>query len=1085
MKSVNITTESLRTRWMFALLASLLLSFNTSTADEAVDFNRDIRPILSDKCYSCHGPDAKALQGGLRLDSIESATMVLESGNRAIVPGDSAKSTLIQRVTADDDSVRMPPAENHKELSTHEIELLQKWIEEGAKYQSHWSFSPPHKVTPPEVADPIWNRNPIDRFVFDRLRRSEMSPSREASRETLIRRLSLDLRGIPPTIEEVDFFLNDKSENAYEMLVDRMLESPRYGERMAQVWLDLARYGDTNGYHNDSERPVWLWRDWVIQAYNANMPFDQFSIWQLSGDLMPGASTEQKVASGFNRNCRFNEEGGADPEEFLTAYAADRTITMGRVWLGMTLNCAQCHSHKYDPVSQKEFYQLTAFFNSMEELGAGGESGYHNKVVPPMIYVQTAEIREEVALKQHRLDEIEREIGMLTDEQAYLDPGFDGDPAASVKVSQLAWEKSIVDFKPPAPPQPFAHWDFRKGPEDLVGDLDGELHGDAKITADGLLLDGVQAHFTSPAVGKAFKAKTLEAWVKLDNLGQSGGAVLGVQSLDANPGSIEFDAIVFGEREPARWIAGSDYFERTADLYGPIEKEADKKFVQLVVVYREDGSIQFFRNGLPYGEPYRKGTLHEFAPNEFRFVVGARALPPGSNFMLKGIVQEAKVYDRALADSEISATAGTTVLDVPDDIVNLLKKAIADRTPDENTRVRRHYLRYVNETTRKRLAALEEEGRQLRERLSFLSDEKNYPQQIVSVELPEPKPAYILSRGDFQAPGELVERKTPAFLPTFPDNLPRNRLGFAQWLMQPDQPLVARVQVNRFWQMLFGVGFVRTHGDFGLQGEYPSHPELLDYLAVEFVESGWNTKSLLKLIVMSQTYRQDSNDTRRFAQQDPENRLLWRASRVRLPAEFVRDNALAIAGVLSDKIGGPPSYPYQPSDFYRGKQNGWVWNTSAGSDLYRRGIYTFWRRTTPYPTFVIFDAPDRAECAFERPRTNTPLQALATLNDPQFIEAARLFAERLLTNDSIDKDSRIEFAFRVALSRHPTDREKAIMESFVSEQRAYYKSNRSIARDIAKINGKRMLEDVDPVELAVWTAFANMLLNLDETITRN
>ena len=791
------------------LLVALSGPFAPPSRAGEIDFNRDVRPILADKCYACHGPDAKSLEGKLRIDLRSSATGPAESGAVAIVPGHPEKSALVERIEAADKDEQMPPPKSHKTLAAAEKAVLKRWIAEGAEYKEHWSFVAVPRVAPPGAGE----SNGIDGFVSAALGARQMTPSPEADRATLIRRVSLDLRGLPPTLAEIDAFTNDPGERAYEQMVDRVLASPRFGERMAMTWLDLARYGDTNGYHNDSDRPVWLWRDWVVDAYNRNMPFDQFTLWQLAGDLLPDASVEQKIASGFNRNVRFNEEGGADPAEFLAAYAADRAITMGRVWLGMTLNCAQCHTHKYDPITHREFYQLTAFFNSLEEVGAGDVTGFHNKPVPPVMRVPPPELRAKIAVAQARLGALERplENGAVT--SAIVGPGKDGEPLA------LALQKQEI---------------------------------------------------------------------------------------------------------------------KTA-----------------------------------------------------------------------------------------------------------------------------------------------------REAVTALENEKDVPLQMVSVELPQPKPAFVLMRGDFQTPGEAVPRDVPKFLPPFPAAQPRNRLGLARWLMQADQPLVARVQVNRFWQMLFGEGLVRSMGDFGMQGTFPTHPELLDWLAAQFMDSDWDVKRMLKLIVMSRTYRQASNDTRRYAGRDPQNKLLWRAPRVRLQAESVRDNALAVAGLLSEKRGGPPVFPYQPEKFYKGKNDGWKWKVSSGEDLYRRGLYTFWRRTTPYPSFVIFDAPDRAECTADRPRTNTPLQALVTLNDPQFIEAARVLAQRLLTEAPADTDARIALAYRLALARPPSPREQQVMRDFVAAQLTRYRAEEGYARELIAAGKAPRPDGLDAAEHAAWTVAANVILNLDETITRN
>ncbi len=1112
-------------------LLTLLVVQDTRAAESArspvatpVDFNRDVRPILSDKCYACHGPDARTLRGDLRLDLADRATQPAASGARAIVPGHPEDSELVRRIHSGDPDEQMPPPDAHQQLTDAERGILRQWVLEGAEYQQHWAFLPPARVEPPAIDHASWSRHPIDRFVRAELARAGMEPAPEADRATLIRRLSLDLRGIPPTPDEVDEFLRDTSEGAYERLVDRMLGSPRFGERMATLWLDLARYGDTNGYHADSDRPVWVWRDWVIDAYNRNLPFDQFTTWQLAGDLLPDATEEQRIASGFNRNVRFNEEGGADPAEFLTVYAADRVITLGRVWLGLTLNCAQCHSHKYDPVTQAEFYQLTAFFNSLEEEGAGGETGFHGKPVPPVLRVTPPRVAAKRRTLETQLRSTQRDLDSRLSLFDYREPDA-GEPAkqkqptAAVDASQSAWEASIANFQPPAIPSALAHWDFRVGlrnqrdPRPAITDnstqdasprpdsLDLILQGDARLTSEGLALDGKAAHAISPVSNQPLRAKTFEAWVLLDDrpaeirgdasaapgsgLSQQGGAVLGVQTLEGNPATQKFDAIVFGEREPQRWLAGSDSFHRTEDVGGAAESEADRQFVHVAIRYAEDGLIQIFRQGQPYGRAYRKGDLQEFAAGQWRVMFGARALPPGGNYMLRGTIREARLFDRPLTDEEIAACAGTSSPGVPAPILAAIHTPRAARSGSQQAALRDYYLRHVHAGARQATTEPRQRVAWLAQRLAELPSHDSLPLQMVSVEMPQPRPAYLLVRGDFQARGDQVTRAVPAFLPPFPANQPANRLGLARWLMLDTQPLVARVQVNRFWQMLFGEGIVRTVGDFGLQGDYPSHPELLDWLSRQFVESGWDVKQTLRRILTSQTYRQASDDTRRYAEADPRNERLWRGPRVRLSAELVRDNALSIAGLLSNRIGGPSVFPYQPADFYRGKNNGWQWNTSQGEDLHRRGLYTFWRRTTPYPSFVIFDAPDRAECTFERPRTNTPLQALVTLNDPQFMDAARALAERLLRDPDRSDDERIQQGFRLAVAREPSAQERQLLGRFVAGQKAIYAADETAANALLVGPSGADRDPATRATRAAWVTFANVLLNLDETITRN
>jgi hypothetical protein len=1072
----------------FHLWAGLvLLTAAPAGAAGVVDFNRDVRPVLSDRCYACHGPDATSLKGDLRLDLREQATAPTPSGATAIVPGRPDQSELVRRLDAEDEDERMPPEDSHKSLSGEEKDMLRRWIAEGAVYKDHWSFLPPVSLELPPVDDAAWNVQVIDRMVHAVLSRNGLTPSPEADRATLIRRVSLDMRGLPPSLAEIDAYLGDTGVGAYERMVDAILASPQFGERMAMVWMDLARYGDTNGYHADSDRPVWLWRDWVIDAFNNNMPFDQFTTWQLGGDLFPDATDEQKIASGFNRNARFNEEGGADPDEFLAAYAGDRAVTMGRVWLGLTLNCAQCHTHKYDPISHKEYYQLTAFFNSMEEVGAGGVSGFHGKPVPPVMRAMTRPMKDELGEVTGLAAGVEREMETLlkSADAEYADPRLAGDLAASSADSQAAWEEELAVWQPPAAPVAAAGWDFTQGAAATSGGLGGSLEGGAVTTAEGLVLNGTSAHVLTLPLTADLRAKTLEAWVKLDTLTQRGGAVMTVQTTDPDSSHQVFDAIVFGEREEGRWMAGSDSFLRTEDLGGEPETEAVGTFVHLAIAYDEDGTIRFYRNGQAYGKPVKKPGPVTFKAGAARVVFGARALPPGGNFMLAGVLREARLHERALSEAEIAACANRVPPPAPPAVLAVIATAADRRSAEDKALLRDYYLRHGHAATVAALAAPRQRAADLNARVAFLRNEANHPLQMVSVELPQPKETFVLMRGDFQTPGEKVGRDVPAFLPPFPDDQPRNRLGLARWLMQPDQPLVARVQVNRFWQLLFGEGLVRTMGDFGLQGSFPTHPELLDWLALQFVESKWDVKQTFRLMLTSQTYRQASNDTRRHAATDPQNKWLWRAPRVRLQAETVRDNALSAAGLLSLKMGGPPVFPDQPADFYKGKNNGWQWNVSPGEDRHRRGLYTFWRRTTPYPTFVIFDAPDRAECTFERPRTNTPLQALATLNDPQFVEAARVLAQRLLVAEPADADARLTLAFRLVLARSPEPREREVLQEFLKTQTGVYAASPEAAAALSRAGQASRPDGLDPAVHATWTALANLILNLDETITRN
>jgi hypothetical protein len=794
----------MKAAWYLGPVAGVLMVAASQAAEPpAADYNRQIRPILADNCFACHGSDAKQRKKKLRLDTAEGAYAELDSGaGRAVVSGKPEESELIARVTAEEVSQRMPPAKTGKNLSKQQVELLRRWIAEGGKYAEHWAFVKPQRPELPEVKNKDWVRNPIDRFILARLEAEGMRPSPEADKTTLIRRLTLDLTGLPPTIVEVNAFLTDKSADAYEKLVDRLLDSPHYGERMAVEWLDAARFADTHGYHIDSGRNMSRWRRWVIDAFNDNKRFDQFTIEQLAGDLLPDATLEQKVASGFNRNHMINFEGGAIPEEYHNAYVVDRVNTTSTVWMGLTMGCCQCHDHKFDPMTMRDFYSLYAFFNNVPENGLDGSKGN----AAPVLRMASEE-------QQAKLDEL------------------------AVEVKRLETQK--------------------RGP--LAPDY-------AKEVAEGL-------------------------------------------------------------------------------------KKAKKEYDEL---------------------------------------------------------------------------------------------------------------------------------------------NKSIPDVMVMQEMEKPRETFMLVRGQYDKKGEKVTGDVPKFLPPLPKEGKRDRMALARWLVDPGHPLTARVIVNRYWQMYFGTGIVKTAEDFGTQGEWPTHPELLDYLATEFVASGWDVKKMQRLIVTSATYRQSSRVTPELRETDPENRWLARAPRLRLQAEFIRDQALAVSGLLNCAIGGASVSPYQPPGLWEelaSRLDGANWTAqvykqSHGKDLYKRTMYTFWKRTSPPPTLVSFDAPDREVCTVRRARTNTPLQALILMNDPTYVEASRKLAERVMKEGGKTTAERLTFAFRTVLTRTPSEAELRLLRKMFEEQLGVYQKDNKAAVKLLKVGESPRDEELEVAELAAWTMIASALLNLDETVTR-
>ena len=787
----------------FGFSAPLLAQDVPSKRAKKIDFARDIRPILANHCWSCHGPDEKTREAGLRLDIRESALAKLKSDRVAIVPGNGTAGALLARIDAKKESQRMPPPESKKPLSAGQKQLLKRWIEEGAEFTEHWAFIAPKRSPLPTVKDKAWSRNPIDAFVLARLEAEGMRPSPEASKETLLRRVSLDLTGLPPTLEELDLYLNDKSLNAYEKTVDRLLATTRYAERMALPWLDAARYADTNGYNNDEERFMWPWRDWVIDAFRTNMPYDKFIVEQIAGDLLPNPTLQQRIATGFNRNHVLTTEGGIFEEEYRVEYVADRAHTTATAFLGLSIQCARCHDHKYDPITQKEYYQFFAYFNNVNE-----------KVV-----------------------------------------------------------------------------NYNKG----------------------------------------------------------------------------------GAAEP---------------------------FIRIIT-------------------PENEAKLMEI--------------------------------DKRRAE-----------------LANVLKKKEAAKDVDAPKQKRE-------------LADLDQKKAAI---------EKVSPPVMVMAEMTPPRQAYLLKRGQYDQRGDKVEHGVPAMLPKMAKSAPANRLGLAQWLIEPSNPLTARVAVNRWWGMYFGTGLVETIDDFGLQGDLPSHPELLDWLANEFIfplpgVKAWDVKRMQKLIVTSATYRQSSRVTKELLERDPKNRLLARATRMRLPAETIRDNALAISGLLKDKIGGPSVKPYQPPGLWEdvSVNRGYKYIADKGEGLYRRSMYTFWRRTCPPPSMMLFDAPDRETCFFRRARTNTPLHALVLLNDPTYLEAARKLAERAMQKEA-QPASRLAIAYRLALSRTPTEKESTILLGMYQESLEKFRANADAATKLLSVGDSPRDAKLNVAELAAWTTVMNLILNLDETISK-
>ncbi len=1036
-------TASASTRRLLLLAAALLpAAVRAAEPTPSVEFNRDIRPLLSDNCFFCHGPDQGKRKANLRLDDEESARRVLAAG-------DPAGSELYRRITAEDEAKRMPPAKSGRRLTPQQTDLVRRWIEQGAKWQKHWAFLPPRRPPTPAVKDTRWPRNGIDNFVLARLEQEGLKPSPEADRLTLLRRVTLDLTGLPPTPEEADAFLADQSPDAYERVVDRLLASPRYGERMAIRWLEAARYADTNGYQSDGERFMWRWRDWVIDAFNSNMPFDRFTVEQLAGDLLPNATLEQKIATGFNRNHRGNGEGGVIAEEYAVEYVADRVETTATVWLGLTVGCARCHDHKFDPVKQKEFYQLFAFFNNVPENGKAIKYGNS----PPYAKAPTPRQQEELHQLEDRLKAAEQRFAGL---------------ATELDAAQRRWEGSLDGNADWATDDGLvAHLELDDGGKFVDGDAafaEGR-RGRAAVFDGRRYLDG------GDVADFGFYDKfSLAAWVK--SRPQDGGTVLS-RTADEPKGEGYAVALRDGKVQVnlvKRWLDDA--------LRVETEERLDEGWHHVLVTY--DGSrvaagVKVYVDGRPAKLTVLLDELNQSFETKEPFRVGAGG-GPAARF--RGLIDEVRVYDRILTPDEAEALA------TPDSLTAIAAVPAERRSSGQAKKLRacfleRHAPDAVRQAWRDVISLRRERDRLL----------ESFPTTMVMEEMPTPRDTFVLQRGAYDRRGEKVGPGTPAVLSPWPDALKKDRLGLARWLVVPDNPLTARVAVNRMWQTFFGVGLVKTVDDFGSQGEPPSHPELLDWLATEFMASGgrespgWDVKRLQRLIVTSATYRQSSRLTKELLQRDPDNRLLARGPRLRLPAEMVRDQALAASGLLVERLGGPSVRPYQPAGLIRELTGGDDYKQDHGPDLYRRGLYTFWKRTVAPPMMTTFDAALRETCVVRQTRTNTPLQALTLLNDVTFVEAARVLAQRVM-REAATPEERLTRAFRLLTGRPPRPAELKVLADGLRRHREDFAKDLDAARKLVGVGESPPDPALDVTELAAYTAVASLILNLDETITR-
>ncbi len=1062
-----------------ATIATALPQF--AGAAEKISFNRDIRPIFSDICFTCHGPDVSKMKGGLRLDTKEAAMKGGESG-AAIVPGKPEASEVFKRLTTHDAEDIMPPKKFGKTLSAEQIETVRRWIAEGAEYQGHWAFMKPERPAVPKssaqssvlsaqsklgaqsgnLSTENWalSTNAIDAFILARLEKEKLTPQPEAAKERLIRRVTLDLTGLPPTPEEVDAFLADKSPNAFEKVVDRVLASPRYGEHMAARWLDMARYADSNGFQSDTKREMWHWRDWVIGAFNRNLPFDQFTIEQLAGDLIPNAQRDQIVATGFNRNHRLNGEGGRIVEEWFAETVIDRVETTGLTWTALTLNCCRCHDHKYDPISQKEFYQLFAYFNSINENGVLDDFGGAGRTrrggnSRPVLALPTPEQEVQISKLTAALKDAEAKVATASKELA---------------AAQAAWE-------------PKFRAEMERGLQPWTQLQPKEVRSDGGATftrqADGsYLASGINPPFdqyliVSPIPEGTFSGLLLEVFpdesLPNKSLGRNGNGnfVLTDVIVDVNaPGLAKPLSATFTRAE-------ADYNQSRYEV-GQIVQDTQGK------QKRGKGGKKSQGWAIDGNDPAKR------LPRKAMFITGMPiTVPP--NATLSVTLRHDSIANHNIGRFRLSMTSlppATVKLNgaqVAPNIVAAINTEAAKRTPAQKAELAKFFRENADNPVKRAEAGVAAAKKALDAVYADVSS------TMVMEEIAQPREARILKRGEYDKPGDVVPRALPAIFPPLPKDAPNNRLGLARWLVSGEHPLTARVWVNREWERFFGLGLVKTTENFGSQAEWPSHPELLDWLATEFVRLKWDMKAMQKLIVMSATYRQSSRVTPDVLAKDPENRLLARGPRFRLGAEALRDQALAISGLLVEKIGGPSVKPYMPAavwdetSVYGDMRN---YKEDTGEGLYRRTLYTIWKRTAAPPTMTMFDSPSREICTVKRSRTNTPLQALALLNEKTYIEAARVLAQRMITEGGSTPEQRIAWAFRRATCREPRADEMKVLVAGLAKRTARLQQSPDEATKILAVGEAKPDPKLDPIELAAYTGTANVLLNLDEVVTR-
>ncbi|MBM3845037.1 MAG: DUF1553 domain-containing protein [Verrucomicrobia bacterium] len=1177
-------TRSARPLYQYLPLVGFLIAVSSpaeTSPRTKIDFNRDVRPILADNCFACHGPDKAKRKAGLRLDLRADATATLDSGGRAVVPGDPAASLILKLTAAENEEDRMPPKKTGKRLTSGQISILRQWVIEGAEFKAHWAYLSPERPPLPPVSDSTWGKNQIDRFILSRLDKEGLKPSPEAAKHALIRRVTLDLTGLPPTVSELDAFLADSSDNAYEQAVDRVLDSKAYGEKMAMHWLDLARFADSDGYHADVPRSMWQYRDYVIDSFNRNKPFDLFTLEQLAGDLLPNPAVEQRIATAFNRNGMSSTEGGADPDEYMNKYVTDRVNTFGTVFLGSSTACTECHDHKYDPFTQREYYQLYDFFNRIPE------RGLDNDPAPPFIKLPSSEQSERMAKYTNEIAQLE------TDRRKALDRQSD-----ELSNNQRAWETahrhrieagwqplreittsahsgtqlrrldddSLLSSSPPVSGESYEVSGIFRGRE--LSALRLELVPDGSLPAGGsgrstnglsaiseIRLEATSANpaqeppvaeiewggwsslgpfkaastkeifekgflpETQPDLSKSYEGGTLK-WKQQQ--GWKDGAAWDLSG--ENHVSFFHRKVISKSARFARFSAGGDggfqvwingqkvengkVFRRVAAapddivvllqpgentllirahhglgtygfLFSPSKEPVSRAPVEFARVAADRSEKDSPSSALIDG---KTDTAWRAEGRRTAILVARSPIPFSAGVRITARIQFAG--DQPMGRFRLSASSSSgfaELAELPQSHQTTLFASPSENSPASRDALREFYREQFDAETKSvvtRLAAARKSAKDL---------DSQVPTLRVMEDMAQPRETHIRVRGDYRSKGEKVSAGVPAILPPLSSKENVSRLTLAKWLVDPQHPLLSRVTVNRYWANFFGTGIVKTGNEFGSQGELPSHPELLDWLAREFIEGGWNVKALQKKMVMSATYRQSSAVRPEHLDRDPANRLLARGPRQRLTAEMIRDCALDYAGLLDRKraVGGPSVKPYQPPGLWEEKMfGGNKYEESKGPDLYRRSVYSLWKRTVLNPTLMTFDAPDRALCTEQRSQTCTPLQAFVTLNEKGFVEAARVMAERVVREGGQTLDDRLTYACKLVLSRPPSAQERQILAATHHEMFSAYQNDLTAALDLLSTGESKRAEDLNQLDLAAWAAVGNVLLNLDEAITK-